>query len=141
MFPDWIKIKGYDKNFVQISIEQSFFLGETVQVEVMVNKRKVTRNIIDEKTGRVLEVETEVTTDDSDEDVVNPDGTIGKKPKRKMRRGKTGGQNLDGGDPGGRRRRRRTTTISGQFSIMNYHFFILFDIYIQFEKNSVLVHK
>ena len=48
----------------------------------MVNKRKVTRNIIDEKTGRVLEVETEVTTDDSDEDVVNPDGTIGKKPKR-----------------------------------------------------------
>ena len=112
--PDWFKIKGYDKNFVQISIEQSFFLGETVQVEVMVNKRKVTRNIIDEKTGRVLEVETEVTTDDSDEDIVNPDGTIGKKPKRKMRRGKTGGQNLDGGDPGGRRRRRRTTTISGQ---------------------------
>ena len=89
----------------------------------MVNKRKVTRNIIDEKTGRVLEVETEVTTDDSDEDVVNPDGTIGKKPKRKMRRGKTGGQNLDGGDPGARRRRRRTTTISGQYSIMTYHFF------------------
>ena len=89
------------------------FLGETVQVEVTVNKRKVTRNIIDEKTGRVLEVETEVTTDDSDEDVINPDGTIGKKPKRKMRRGKTGGQNLDGGDPGARRRRRRTTTISG----------------------------
>ena len=94
-------------------LNRVFFLGETVQVEVMVNKRKVTRNIIDEKTGRVLEVETEVTTDDSDEDVINPDGTIGKKPKRKMRRGKTGGQNLDGGDPGGRRRRRRTTTISG----------------------------
>ena len=40
-------------------------------MEVTVNKRKVTRNIIEEKSGRVMEVETEVTTDDSDEDVLN----------------------------------------------------------------------
>ena len=45
--------------------------GETVDVEVTVNKRKVTRNIIEENSGRVMEVETEVTTDDSDEDVLN----------------------------------------------------------------------
>ena len=85
--------------------------GETVQVEVLVNKRKVTRNIIDEKTGRVMEVETEVTTDDSDEDVMNPDGSVVKKPKRKMRRGKTGGQTKDGSEP--RRRRRRTKSVRG----------------------------
>ena len=87
--------------------------GEAVQVEVLVNKRKVTRNIIDEKTGRVMEVETEVTTDDSDEDVMNPDGSVVKKPKRKMRRGKTGGQTKEGGEP--RRRRRRLKSVRGMY--------------------------
>ena len=45
-------------------------------MEVTVNKRKVTRNIIEEKSGRVMEVETEVTTDDSDEDVLNAGNVI-----------------------------------------------------------------
>ena len=87
--------------------------GEEVRIEVLVNKRKVTRNIIDEKTGRVIEVETEVTTDDSDEDVLNPDGTISKRPKRRMRRGKTGGPNQSK-EGEGRRRRRRTKSVRGK---------------------------
>ena len=83
---------------VQKKVKRSVFKkvtnehGEVVEVEVPVNKRKVTRNIIDEKSGRVMEVETEVTTDDSDEDVLNSDGSITKnKTKKKMRRGRTGG--------------------------------------------------
>ena len=89
--------------------------GEMVEIEVKVNKRKVSRNIIDEKTGRVMEVETEVTTEDSDEDVVNEDGTISKaKSKKKARRGRTGGQGRKGsqGDiADGEARRRRKSTI------------------------------
>ena len=85
--------------------------GEIEEVEVFVNKRKVTRNIIDEKSGRVMEVETEVTTDDSDEDVLNEDGTISKQKKKKTRRGRTGGSRLssqrDGEEGDGPRIKRR----------------------------------
>lgn len=82
--------------------------GEIVEVEVFVNKRKVTRNIIDEKSGRVMEVETEVTTDDSDQDVLNQDGTISKQKKRKTRRGRTGGRdNRDTEEDGESRIKRR----------------------------------
>ena len=86
--------------------------GEMVEIEVSVNKRKVTRNIIDEK-GRVMEVETEVTTEDSDEDIVNEDGTITKsKSKKKMRRGRTGGQGRrDSQEADGEPQRRRKSTI------------------------------
>jgi hypothetical protein len=76
----------------------------------------VTRNIIDEKSGRVLEVDTEVTTEDSDEEIINEDGTVTKnKSKRKMRRGKTGGQNQtfdQNGEPIARTRRRRRRKLS-----------------------------
>ena len=81
--------------------------GETVEVEVFVNKRKVTRNIIDERSGRVMEVETEVTTDDSDQDVLNQDGTISKQKKRKTRRGRTGGRDNRDEDDGESRIKRR----------------------------------
>ena len=84
-----------------------FSVGETVEVEVFVNKRKVTRNIIDEKSGRVMEVETEVTTDDSDEDVLNQDGTISKQKKRKTRRGRTGGRDNGDNEEGESRVKRR----------------------------------
>ena len=97
---------------VQKKVKRSVFKkvtnehGEVVEVEVPVNKRKVTRNIIDEKSGRVMEVETEVTTDDSDEDVLNADGSITKETKKKKtRRGRTGGGQgqgqADGGDENG----------------------------------------
>ena len=78
-----------------------------MEVEVFVNKRKVTRNIIDEKSGRVMEVETEVTTDDSDEDVLNQDGTISKQKKRKTRRGRTGGRDNGDNEEGESRVKRR----------------------------------
>ena len=83
---------------IQKKVKKSVFkkvvnaLGVMEEIEVQVNKRKVTRNVIDEKSGRVMEVETEVTTEDSEEDVVNADGSIGKKTKKKTRRGRTGGQ-------------------------------------------------
>lgn len=89
--------------------------GEMVEIEVKVNKRKVTRNIIDEKSGRVMEVETEVTTDDSDEDVVNSDGNIVKaKNKKKMRRGRTGGgqgRRDSQGENEPQQRRRKSTVV------------------------------
>ena len=55
-----------------------------------------------------MEVETEVTTDDSDEDVMQVDGTIAKKKTKKRRasRGKTGAGQGEDGEP---RRRRKVT--------------------------------
>ena len=61
------------------------------------------------KSGKVMEVEEEVTTDDSDEDVLNADGSVTKQKnslngngkKKSMRRGRTGGQGQGQGGQGG----------------------------------------
>ncbi len=81
--------------------------GDMVDIEVVVNKRKVTRKVIDEITGNVMEVETEVSTEDSEEDELNPDGTIKHKKKRRLRRGQTGGVQTEDEEQKVRRRRRR----------------------------------
>ena len=73
-----------------------------------------------------MEVEEEVTTDDSDEDVLNADGSVTKQKnslngngkKKSMRRGRTGGQGQgqgqggeggEGGQNGGEVRRRKAS--------------------------------
>ena len=80
------------------------------------------------KSGKVMEVEEEVTTDDSDEDVLNADGSVTKQKnslngngkKKSMRRGRTGGQGQgqgqgqggeggEGGQNGGEVRRRKAS--------------------------------
>jgi hypothetical protein len=71
-----------------------------------------------------MEVEEEVTTDDSDEDILNADGSVTKQKKslngngkkKSMRRGRTGGQGQgqggeggEGGQNGGEGRRRKAS--------------------------------